>query len=97
MAARMASVVDGVGDGGGMMRMWCRCGDKVRGAVMMVDNMKWWPNGGGKGAWRRVSMGIGNRSLRITFVSPEKSAVKKFSGGARQVADPAGGGGWPIV
>ncbi|GJT29237.1 hypothetical protein Tco_0909512 [Tanacetum coccineum] len=31
MAARMASVVDGVGDGGGMMRRWCGCGDEVRG------------------------------------------------------------------
>ncbi|GKF22791.1 hypothetical protein Tco_0075113, partial [Tanacetum coccineum] len=24
-------VVDGVGDGGGMMRRWCGCGDEVRG------------------------------------------------------------------
>ncbi|GKA44622.1 hypothetical protein Tco_0737346 [Tanacetum coccineum] len=68
MAARMASVVDGVGDGGGVMRRWCGCGDEVRGGCNDGDDDE---SGGvmvasmGRqseerdGAWRRVFVRIG--------------------------------------
>ncbi|GJY40614.1 hypothetical protein Tco_0427884 [Tanacetum coccineum] len=97
MAARMASVVDGVGDGGGMMRRWCGCGDEVRGGCDDGDDDE---SGGRMEGERRVEASCSgdrlDRVTRITFGFGRKSPPEKFSGGgATVVAGSGGGGGWP--
>ncbi|GKE87451.1 hypothetical protein Tco_1564926 [Tanacetum coccineum] len=86
MAARMASVVDGVGDGGGMMRRWCGCGDEVRGGCDDGDD----DESGGGGETRVEARGSADRVdrlMRSIFGFGRKTRRKSFpaaAGGGRR-------------